>query len=114
MQPHLSRRTSGRSLLVFFVLAFAFSWWPWPLVLFNPDSIALIPWGPLLAAFIMAAVVAGRRGLKDLLSSMVRWRVGWRWYTVAILLPVFLTMLTAYRDVLLGAKAPTAADVGDW
>ncbi len=76
MHAQPSQQTSIRSLLVFFILAFALSWWPWPLVLLNPDSVALLPWSPLVAALIMAAVVGGRQGLKDLLSRTVRWRVG--------------------------------------
>ena len=103
-----------RSLLAFFLLAFALSWWPWPLVLLNPNSLTLIPWSPLVAALIMAAVGAGRRGLKDLLSRTVRWRVGWRWYGVALLLPVAITVLAASLNVLLGPAAPTAADFSDW
>ena len=114
MQAQPSQQTSTRSLLVFFILAFALSWWPWPLVLLNPDSVALLPWSPLVAALIMAAVVGGRQGLKDLLSRTVRWRVGLKWYTAAILLPAAITILAALLHVLLGADAPTAADFYDW
>ncbi|MDQ3929229.1 MAG: CPBP family intramembrane metalloprotease [Chloroflexota bacterium] len=113
LAPH-SQRTSTRSLVAFFTLAFALSWWPWALMLLNPNSLTLIPWGPLVAAFIMVAILAGRRGLKALISSMVRWRVGFRWYAVAILLPVTITLLAAYINVLLGAQAPTAANFNDW
>ena len=114
MQASPSQQTRTRSLLVFFILAFALSWWPWPLVVLNPDSVALLPWSPLVAALIMAAVVGGRQGLKDLLSRTVRWRVGLKWYTAAILLPAAITILAALLHVLLGADAPTAVDFYDW
>jgi hypothetical protein len=114
MQAQPSPKTSTRSLLAFFILAFALSWWPWPLVLLNPDSIALLPWSPLIAAVIMAAVVGGRRGLRDLLSRTVRWRVGLTWYAAALLLPAAITILAAGLNVLLGAGAPPAGAFYDW
>ena len=36
----------------------------------------------------MAAVAGGRPGLRALGARMVRWRVGWRWYAVALGLPL--------------------------
>jgi membrane protease YdiL (CAAX protease family) len=107
-------RSSPRTLLMFFALAFALSWWPWPLLLLNPASVPLLPWGPLGAALIAAAVAGGRRGLRDLLRGAVRWRVGARWYAAALLLPAASTALAAALNVLLGADAPRAADFGDW
>jgi membrane protease YdiL (CAAX protease family) len=114
MQAEPLRGSSTHSLLTFFVLTFALSWWPWPLVLLNPDSLTLLPWSPLVAAFIMAVWVAGRRGVKDLLVSMVRWQVGLRWYAVAVLLPVATIILAASMNVLLGAEAPAASEFSDW
>jgi uncharacterized protein len=114
MEADHFRRTSNRALVAFFILAFALSWWPWPTVLLNPNSLPLIPWGPVFAALIMAAVVAGRRGLLDVLRRTVQWRVGLRWYAAAILVPTVITFLAAFLTVLLGATAPTAADFSDW
>jgi uncharacterized protein len=37
-------------LIVFLVLAFVLSWWTWPFVLANPESVAMIPYGPIIAA----------------------------------------------------------------
>jgi hypothetical protein len=45
---------------------------------------------------------------------MVRWRVGLRWYAVALLLPVAITLAAAAFNVLLGAQAPSAAELGGW
>ena len=39
----------------------------------------LISYGPMIAAFIVLAVVAGRGGVADLWKQMTRWRVGWKW-----------------------------------
>lgn len=109
-----ARKASLPAFLAFFALAFALSWWPWPLMLLNPASVPLLPWGPLVAAFLMAAVADGRRGPRDLLRSLVRWRVEGRWYAVAVALPVAVTIATAAMNILLGAAGPQAVDFADW
>jgi uncharacterized protein len=44
----------------------------------------------------------------------VRWRVGIGWYAVALLLPAGLAFAATALNVLLGAQAPSAADLGGW
>ena len=41
-------------------------------------------------------------------------RVGFRWCAVALLLPVALILVAVYTNVLLGASAPSAAELGQW
>jgi uncharacterized protein len=79
-------------LVTFFVLAYALSWWGWILYAFNPDL-------PPIAR---------------LLRRMVRWRVGPEWYAVALLLPVVITLAATVLNVLLGAQAPSSAELGGW
>jgi membrane protease YdiL (CAAX protease family) len=107
----------NHSLIAFFVLAFAFSWPMWLLTGLYPDSAAYIPsptFGPLIAAVVVLALTRGRSGVRELLSRMVRWRVGLRWYAVVLLLPVALILVAVYMNVLLGASAPSAAELGQW
>src|SRR5215217_1772457 len=47
-----------RSIIAFFVLAYALSWWPVPFGSF-------IPAGPLLAALIVIPITQGRAGLRE-------------------------------------------------
>jgi membrane protease YdiL (CAAX protease family) len=49
-----------------------------------------------------------------LLRRMVRWRVGLKWYAVALLLPVAITLAAAVFNVLLGARAPSSVELGGW
>jgi membrane protease YdiL (CAAX protease family) len=49
--------------------------------------------GPALAALLVAALTAGRQGLRALLARLFRWRVPLRWYLVAILLPAGSALL---------------------
>jgi membrane protease YdiL (CAAX protease family) len=86
-------------LLVFFVLAFAFSWALWP---FDPHS--LNPLGPFIAALIVLPVAEGKPALLDFIKRIVRFRANWRWYLIAIGLPVLIDALAAVFTWLLGAS----------
>jgi membrane protease YdiL (CAAX protease family) len=99
---------------VFVLLAFAISW-----ALHIPLALAtlrsgdptastssplnlLAPWGPAVAAIIMTAMVMGRRGPGTLFRQLQVWRVGLRWYLIAMLLPAGLWLAGRALDILLG------------
>ena len=104
-----------RPLLAYFVFAFAGMWAAiLPLVLSSlgmfslPDAAALLLFvvstysGPSLAAIIVTRIVAGRAGTAELLRRCYQWRVGIRWYAVALF--TFLGVwLLAYSLVYKGA-----------
>jgi uncharacterized protein len=91
-------------LVAFFVLAYALTWPLIPLVRVSPLWGFPALFGPALAAVIVAALTDGRAGLRDLLSRLVRWRVGVRWYAVALGLPMVLALTAAGLHLLLGAQ----------
>jgi membrane protease YdiL (CAAX protease family) len=95
------------SLVLFFVLAYGISWGTF----FMLGGPFVFPLGALLAAFIVASLTGG---LKDLLSRILRWRVGIRWYAAALLVGSAIGLVAVYLNVLLGAPVPTAALVGPW
>ena len=101
-------------IAVFLILAFALSWLLWPFVLANPESTPMLPYGPIIAAFIVLALTRGWDGVRDLLRGIVRWRVGLGWYAVALLLPVAILLAALYLNALLGGPTPTAADFSGW
>ncbi len=101
-------------LIVFLVLAFVLAWWLWPFVLANPESTPMLPWSPIIAAFIVLALTRGWAGVRDLLRSIVRWRVGLQWYAVALLLPVAILLVALYLNALFGGPTPTAAAFAGW
>jgi len=87
-------------LLSYFVLVFAISWGGVLIVAGGPGGISanseasemqvtfLYPalvLGPSVAGILMTALLYGRTGLRELLSRLLRWRVGARWYAVALL-----------------------------
>ena len=82
----------------YYVLAFAISWGAIFLMVgpggfltttSTSQSFVLVGFasllGPSLAGILMTSLVGGRAGWRDLLSRLRRWRVGGRWYAVALL-----------------------------
>ena len=98
-------------LVAFFVLAYALTWPLIPLVTVSPLWGFPALFGPALAAVIVAALTDGRAGLRDLLGRLVRWRVGARWYAVALGLPMLLALTAAGLHLVLGA--PTFVTFGE-
>jgi len=94
------------AVLTYYVLVFTISWGGILLVVgpgFSLDSTAIpqerLPFvylamliGPSVAGILATGLVAGGAGLRQLLSRFVRWRVGGRWYAVALLTPPILLM----------------------
>jgi hypothetical protein len=50
--------------------------------------------GPSVAGIVLTGLVHGRAGFRDLLARMTRWRVGARWYAVALLTAPLLVAAT--------------------
>src|SRR5215203_203138 len=92
-------------IITFFVLTYAIGWGCIPFWTFQAGS-------PLLAALIVIPLTQGLSRLKELGLRMIRWRVRWYWYVVAIGLPLAVVLLTAGINVALGASAPSLAGVG--
>ena len=101
-------------LFAFFALAYALTWWASILYAVYPNPFPVFPYGPFLAALIVTGLAVGKDGVKELLSRLVKWRVGFRWYLVALLLPVALAVAAMYLDVLLGADAPSSEQLDSW
>ena len=99
-------------IITFFVLAYAISWVGLPLYAAGLWPIPFLATGPLIAALIVLPLTQGRAGLRELGSRMIRWRVRWYWYVVAIGLPLAVLLLTVGLNVALGASAPSLAGVG--
>ena len=101
-------------LITFFVLAYGFSWWPWPLYILGLAPSPIIGFGPFFAAVLVLALTGGKTGVVALLRRMVRWRVAPVWYAAALLLPVGIALGATVLNVLLGARAPSSAQLAAW
>ncbi len=99
-------------LPAFFVLAFAISWCSWPLYAAGlMPQFEFLPIGPLAAALIIIGLAEGKAGFRAWGRRLIRWRVGWVWYAVALLLPAMMALLTGFANMALGAPAPGLAEV---
>ena len=76
-------------LLSFFALTFAISWGGMLLIIVagGTGGYPMLAWvaGPPVAGILLTGLLYGRAGFRDLLARMTRWRVGARWYAVALL-----------------------------
>jgi len=97
------------SLMTFFGLAYALSWWP---SLFTAGG--LNPFGPLLAALIIVLLIGGKDGLKEWWGRVTRWRGSLGWYATALLLPFAINFVAAALTVLFGAPFPTGDKIARW
>jgi membrane protease YdiL (CAAX protease family) len=95
----------NNQVLAFTLLAYALSWWMWFLYRSAPDQTdaPILTFGPLLAALVMLPLVGGRAALRGFLGQMVTWRVGLRWYGVA-LSPVLITVAAQGLNRMTGAQ----------
>ena len=102
----------------YFALAFAISW-AGVLFVVGPDGIpttiehlitigpamfvAMLA-GPSVAGLLMTSLVSGRAGLREVLARLLTWRVGGRWYAVALLTAPFLVMAVSLALSLLSPE----------
>ena len=93
---------AGHPLLLFFLSSFVLTrgyfWLIWAPLGLPASLIGLGGFGPAISAFLVLAVTSGTPGILSLLRSIVHWRVGVRWYLLA-LLGVPLLNLFAYLVV---------------
>jgi len=99
-------------LAAFFTLTFAISWWAWPFYALDIAPTPLFACGPLAAALIVIGMTEGVPGYRALGARMIRWRVGWQWWVVAVGLPLaVLAVATVANVTLWGASAPVLANI---
>src|SRR3982074_3039616 len=98
-RPRTQSVVSRHPTTWFFVLSLTMTW-IWEVVAFGLLRLPPIPAqfldgfvGPGLAAFALTALTAGKTGLRELLGRCLMWRVGARWYLLALAGPAALFVL---------------------
>jgi membrane protease YdiL (CAAX protease family) len=113
----IRRLTKRHSLVLFFLLSYVLSWGIWGLEDRLPVQTVeswLGSFGPAFAAILVVGVNEGRRGLTDLVSRLFLWRVGIRWYLVALLLIPAVGLVMAVIVVLAGGLTSALPDAAYW
>ncbi|MEZ4770629.1 MAG: CPBP family intramembrane glutamic endopeptidase [Caldilineales bacterium] len=89
---------------IFWVIAWATSFIGWYMSSLYPSPLwGFMIWGPFIGGALVTALADGRPGTKTYFSRIVRWRVGFQWYLVAIFLPVALRVVALGLNILSGA-----------
>ena len=94
-------------VVTFFLLAYALCW-------------AAIPWqsffapGVLVAALVVVFLTEGVAGLKAMGSRLIRWRVSWVWYALALAVPLSVKFASIGLNTALGAPVPDIAEFSVW
>lgn len=117
-----------RPVLIYFALTFVISWGGILLVIGGPGRIlssseqfdTLLPVvilallaGPSVSGILMTALVDGKAGLREFQSRLFKWRVGIRWYAVALLAAPLLMMAIYLMLSLLSSKFLPSVLVAD-
>ena len=116
-------------LLSFYALAFAITWGGLIMVVGGPSKIlgspdllgarfalVMLAWlaGPSVASILMTGIVYGRKGLRGLFARMTKWRVGARWYAVALLTaPLLVTAILLALSLSFPEYLPTILTTSD-
>ena len=94
-------------VIIFFLLACALSW-------------GAVPWnsffapGVLVAALIVVSVTEGVAGLKAMGARLIRWRVSWVWYALALAVPLSVTFAAIALNSGFGAPTPDIVELSVW
>src|ERR671916_2111928 len=94
-------------VVTFFLLAYALSW-------------GAIPWqsffapGVLVAALVVVFLTEGLAGLRAMGSRLIRWRVSWVWYALALAVPLAVKFGALALNTGLGAPVPEIAEFNVW
>ena len=111
-RPRIADWIREHRIVVFFVLVFVVSWWSWPLYAVGLAPAPFFEWGPLIAAVVVIGITEGRRGYLEWGARLLRWRVGWVWWVVALGTPlVVLAVASAANVVVWGAPGPVLAQL---
>lgn len=115
-----SVRRPWRAPAAFFALTFAWTWGLWWIsALIKPTAPGLSgalflasAFGPGLAAMLVTLAFDGVAGLRLWFTRCLKWRVGWRWYAYALLVPPLIMLAALVVHAALGGTVPPFPDAG--
>jgi membrane protease YdiL (CAAX protease family) len=115
MFSRLRQIVRAHPVAAFYALTFPLSWRGYLVSLFRPGGeVGLDPYGPLVAAVVITALVGGGPGLKAWGRTLLRWRASTSLYVFAVFFPLLVTLLGIGANVALGAVPPSAERWSAW
>lgn len=122
MTTRISSWLKRNSLVLYFILAYGISWAfmlpvaasaqgllrpPVPYALYYLASM-----GPMASALIVTAMTEGRKGLRDLLGGLLKWRVGVGYFAFCVLAPIGLFVLAVLVERIFTGTWPDLSPLG--
>lgn len=113
-----SKSSITKQVLIFFGVAFVFSWIFWISAIFTEkeNRLLMIPgtYGPAFSAIILTLVLEGKRGLKELFGRFKIWRTNLLWYVFSFLGTAFIVLISLGIHTLLGGENLKFNDPKQW
>lgn len=94
----------SHAFIVFLILTFIISWFPW-----YTGQGGLLVFGPSMAGLIVIILTQGRAGLRSLTRSAIRVKANAAWWLIALLLPAAVAAAAISVSLLLGNPMPKIA-----
>lgn len=104
MNPSISTFVKRHAFIVFVALTVLISWLPWIIT-----GSGFLVFGPSIAGVIVIAMTSGKEGLRDMQKRSLRWRVGFRWWAVALFGSVFIILPAIAINAMMGGSSPSLA-----
>jgi uncharacterized protein len=115
MTAALQAQLKRRPLLAFFAIAFAFTWLFWIPCALASQGLITLPvdpvvfhmlgaFGPCVAAVALAAIGAGKAGIRQLIAPLLRWRVSITWYAIVLLMRPAIWLFALAAHILAGER----------
>jgi membrane protease YdiL (CAAX protease family) len=123
----IRERLKSHAVLIYFAVVFFISWGG-GLIIVGPKNLPL-RWqqferlgpllyvamlaGPSVAGVLLTGLMHGRSGFRDLLSRLLRWRVGWTAYALALAPALLITATTLLLSLIFPDFRPAMMDSHD-
>ena len=104
MKPSIHSLLKQHAFLVFVILTVLISWFPW-----YTGGSGFLVFGPSIAGVIVIALTLGKEGMQDVGQRALRWRVGLRWWIVALFFSGLLLSIAIVINLLMGGSMPSFA-----
>lgn len=105
-------------LISFFVMTFAITWVIFAFIIVFPalllPLLVLAIWAPNISGLVLTGVIGGRSGLRELMGRALKWRVGWRWYLVPLVLVPTISILAAVVNASFGGENTGTTNFQNW
>ncbi len=104
MKPAIHSLLKQHAFLVFVILTVLISWFPW-----YTGGSGFLVFGPSIAGVIVIALTLGKEGMRDVGQRSLRWRVGLRWWIVALFFSGLLLSIAIVINLMMGGSMPSFA-----